>query len=181
MDSLELLSIKSIVQAPCVIGLIATKVTTLIFTRAAEAVDSRMSTHKLILYVLVSVADANQSADAAHIEFKSWKQSPPSERRRLLLKTADILESMTPQFIEVMAQEVGVSGFWAGFNVHLAANVFREAAAMVTQIQGEATPKDKPGALSMTIRQPVGAVLSIVPWNNSVANDAIQTLFLLRA
>jgi salicylaldehyde dehydrogenase len=115
-----------------------------------------------------SVADANQSADAAHIAFKSWKQSPPSERRRLLLKTADILESMTPQFIEVMAQEVGASGLWAGFNVHLAANVFREAAALATQIQGETIPTDKPGALSMTIRQPVGAVLSIVPWNGTV-------------
>jgi salicylaldehyde dehydrogenase len=67
-----------------------------------------------------------------------------------------------------MAAEVGAAALWAGFNVHLAANLFREAASMVTQIQGETIPTDKPGALSMTIRQPVGVVLSIVPWNGPV-------------
>jgi acyl-CoA reductase-like NAD-dependent aldehyde dehydrogenase len=39
---------------------------------------------------------------------------------------------------------------------------------MVTQIQGETIPTDKPGALSMAVRQPVGAILSIVPWNGPV-------------
>ena len=75
---------------------------------------------------------------------------------------------MTPQFIEAMGAEVGASGLWAGFNVFLAGNVFREAASMVTQIQGETIPTDKPGTLSMTVRQPVGVVLSIVPWNGPV-------------
>lgn len=115
-----------------------------------------------------SVADANRAVDSAQQAFKAWKNSPPSERRRLLLKAADILEAKTPQFIETMAQEVGASALWAGFNVHLAANVFREAASLATQIQGETIPTDKPGALSMTLRQPVGVILSIVPWNGTV-------------
>jgi salicylaldehyde dehydrogenase len=114
------------------------------------------------------VVDADLAAVSSHEAFKSWKRSAPSERRRLLLKAADILESKTPQFIEVMAAEVGASALWAGFNVHLAANVFREAAALATQIQGETIPTDKPGALSMTLRQPVGVILSIVPWNGTV-------------
>lgn len=67
-----------------------------------------------------------------------------------------------------MAAEVGAPALWAGFNVMLAANVFREAASLATQIQGETLPTDKPGALSMTVRQPVGVVLSIVPWNGPV-------------
>jgi salicylaldehyde dehydrogenase len=115
-----------------------------------------------------SVADAMKAAESAHIAFKAWRNSPPSERRRLLLKAADILESKTPQFIEIMAAEVGASGLWAGFNVFLAANVFREAASLATQIQGETIPTDKPGALSMTIRQPVGVILSMAPWNGTV-------------
>ncbi|CAM3733270.1 aldehyde dehydrogenase [Polaromonas hydrogenivorans] len=114
------------------------------------------------------VEDAVAAADSAHTAFQSWRNTAPSERRRLLLKTADILESKTPQFIEVMAAEVGAAALWAGFNVHLAANLFREAASMVTQIQGETIPTDKPGALSMTVRQPVGVILSIVPWNGPV-------------
>lgn len=114
------------------------------------------------------IADATRAADCAGAALKSWRRSPPSERRRLLLKTADILEAKTPQFIEAMAAEVGASALWAGFNVHLAANVFREAASLATQIQGETIPTDKPGTLSMTIRQPAGVILSIVPWNGTV-------------
>jgi salicylaldehyde dehydrogenase len=67
-----------------------------------------------------------------------------------------------------MAKEVGASALWAGFNVMLAANLFREAASLATQIQGETIPTDKPGALSITVRQPVGVILSIVPWNGPV-------------
>ncbi|HCY15715.1 MAG: dehydrogenase [Curvibacter sp. GWA2_64_110] len=114
------------------------------------------------------VNDAASAVDSANAAFKIWRRSAPSERRRLLLKAADILESKTPLFIEAMAQEVGASALWAGFNVHLAANVFREAASLATQIQGETIPTDKPGALSMTLRQPVGVILSIVPWNGTV-------------
>jgi salicylaldehyde dehydrogenase len=114
------------------------------------------------------VEDALAAVNSAQTAFLSWRNSAPSERRRLLLKAADVLESRTPQFIEVMAAEVGAAALWAGFNVHLAANLFREAAGMVTQIQGETIPTDKPGALSMTVRQPVGVVLSIVPWNGPV-------------
>ena len=115
-----------------------------------------------------SIHDAKKAADSAQAANKTWRLSPPSERRRLLLKAADILESKPPKFIETMAAEVGASALWAGFNVHLAANVFREAASLATQIQGETIPTDKPGALSMTIRQPVGVILSMVPWNGTV-------------
>jgi salicylaldehyde dehydrogenase len=114
------------------------------------------------------IEDARKAAESAHAAYKTWRLSPPSERRRLLLKTADILESKTPKFIETMAAEVGASALWAGFNVHLAANVFREAASLATQIQGETIPTDKPGALSMTVRQSVGVIFSMVPWNGTV-------------
>lgn len=115
-----------------------------------------------------NVSDANAAVDSAQKAFQSWSLTGPTERRRLLNKTADILESMSPEFIDVMAKEVGASGLWAGFNVFLAANVFREAASLATQIQGETLPTDKPGTISMTVRQPVGVILSIAPWNGPV-------------
>lgn len=115
-----------------------------------------------------SVSDANAAVDSAAKAYKTWRKSSPSERRRIMLKAADALEARTPAFIETMAAEVGASALWAGFNVHLAANLFREAAGLATQTQGETIPTDKPGALSMTVRQPVGVILSIVPWNGPV-------------
>ncbi|GGB75068.1 aldehyde dehydrogenase [Shewanella inventionis] len=115
-----------------------------------------------------SVKDANHAAEVAQKAFESWSQTGPSERRNILLKAADILESKTAEFIDAMAKEVGSSSLWAGFNVMLAANVFREAACLATQIQGETIPSDKPGTLSMTIREPVGVILSIAPWNGPI-------------
>ncbi|MGX1101157.1 aldehyde dehydrogenase [Amorphus sp. MBR-141] len=112
--------------------------------------------------------DATLAADSAHAAFAAWSRTGPTERRRILLAAADCLEAKTAEFISVMASEIGASQLWAGFNVMLAANLFREAASLATQIQGETIPTDKPGTLSMTVRQPVGAVLSIVPWNGPV-------------
>ena len=67
-----------------------------------------------------------------------------------------------------MMAEIGATAGWAGFNVHLAAGMLREAAAMTTQIAGEVIPTDMPGNLAMSFRQPVGVVLGIAPWNAPV-------------
>jgi salicylaldehyde dehydrogenase len=115
-----------------------------------------------------TVADAVKAADSAAIAFRTWSKTSPTERRTLLLKAADALEQRTPAFIEAMAQEVGAGQVWSGFNVVLAAGLFREAAGLVTQLQGGTIPSDKPGAISMTVRQPAGVVLSMVPWNGPV-------------
>jgi benzaldehyde dehydrogenase (NAD) len=115
-----------------------------------------------------SVGDAVKAADAAAAAFKTWSQTGPGERRALLLKAADALEAKTPQFVEAVAAETGATGMWAGFNVHLAAGMIREAASLTTQISGEVIPSDVPGSLAMGVRQPAGVVLGIAPWNAPV-------------
>lgn len=112
--------------------------------------------------------DARDAADSAHAAFATWSRTGPTERRRILLRAADILESKIGDFASAMALEIGSAEPWSGFNVMGSAALFREAAGLVTQIQGETIPTDKPGALSMTLRQPVGVILSIVPWNGPV-------------
>lgn len=115
-----------------------------------------------------TVADANKAAAAAGEAFKSWSQVGPTERRRILLAAADNLEARIGEISAAMAAETGASALWSGFNVMGSGGLIREAAALTTQIQGETIPTDKPDTLSMTIRQPVGAVLSIVPWNGPI-------------
>ncbi|MDP1585741.1 MAG: aldehyde dehydrogenase family protein, partial [Bradyrhizobium sp.] len=100
------------------------------------------------------IADVKRAADAAAAAFLAWSATGPSQRRMILLKAADVLASKTPQFIELMAAETGSTAGWAGFNVHLAAGMLREAASMTTQISGEVIPSDKPGCIAMAIRQP---------------------------
>ncbi len=115
-----------------------------------------------------TVADAVAAVDAAAEAFKSWSLTGPGERRALLAKAADALEAQGDAFAQAMAAETGSSAIWAGFNVHLAADMLREAAAITTQIGGEVIPSNVPGSVAMAVRQPAGVVLAIAPWNAPV-------------
>lgn len=112
-----------------------------------------------------SVEDARAAADAAAAAFPKWAAIGPSERRAKLAKAADLLEARAVQFATILTTETGATGGWGHFNVHLAAGMLREAAAMTTQITGEVVPSDVPGSMSMALRTPVGVVLGIAPWN----------------
>ncbi|GGX31572.1 salicylaldehyde dehydrogenase [Pigmentiphaga litoralis] len=115
-----------------------------------------------------TVEDAVRAADAAARAFETWRHVGPSERRALLMKAAAALEAKTDAFIAAMAAETGASAMWSGFNVHLAAGMFLEAAALTTQISGEIIPSDVPGSVAMAVRQGAGVVLGMAPWNAPV-------------
>lgn len=112
-----------------------------------------------------TVADANAACDAAQAAFPAWSSLGPNARRAVLMKAAAELEARAPQFVEAMMGEIGATQGWAGFNLALAAGIVREAAAMTTQITGEIIPSDKLGCIAMAMREPVGVMLGIAPWN----------------
>jgi len=113
-------------------------------------------------------ADALDAVEAAAAAFATWRNTGPNERRALLLKASQALEAKCEAIVAAAAAETGASSQWAEFNVHLAASMYREAAGLTTQIVGEVIPSDVPGSLAMGVRQPVGVVLSIAPWNAPV-------------
>ncbi len=115
-----------------------------------------------------SLADAAAAADAARAALPGWSALGPNARRGLRLAAADALQKRAPDFIAAMAAETGATAPWAGFNVHLAAGMMREAAALTTQVAGEVIPSDQPGCLALAVRRPAGVVLGIAPWNAPV-------------
>jgi benzaldehyde dehydrogenase (NAD) len=112
-----------------------------------------------------TLADARAAADAAQKAFPAWSARGPNDRRAMLNKAAAALESRTADFVAAMMAETGATEGWVRFNLMLAASMIREAAALTTQISGEVIPSDKPGCIAMAIREPVGVVLGIAPWN----------------
>jgi acyl-CoA reductase-like NAD-dependent aldehyde dehydrogenase len=112
-----------------------------------------------------AVADGVAAADAAAAAFPAWSTLGPSARRAKLLRAADVLESQAGRFVEAVTTETGATAGWTHFNVFLAAGMLREAASMTSQITGEVIPSDVPGSLAMSVRQPVGVVLGLAPWN----------------
>ena len=113
-------------------------------------------------------ADAVAAVASAAAAFPKWAAVGPSERRARLLDAAGIIERRADVFVTAMAEETGATAGWARFNIELASNMLREAAAATTQIGGELIPSDKPGMTAFALRQPVGVVLGIAPWNAPV-------------
>ena len=114
------------------------------------------------------VADVDRAVESAAKAFPSWAAMSPTDRRVLLLNAADVMHRKGDAFASIMTEEIGATTQWAHFNVMLAANMLREAAAMTTQISGEVIPSDKPGTLAMAVRKPVGVCVGIAPWNAPV-------------
>src|SRR5262249_42410907 len=112
-----------------------------------------------------SQADALAAVESAAAAFRGWASTGPNQRRAVLSASAHLLLKRAAEFTDLMMSEGGAAASWVGFNVHLAAGMLREAAAITTQIKGEVIPADKPGCFSMAVRRPAGVVLSIAPWN----------------
>jgi aldehyde dehydrogenase (NAD+) len=110
-------------------------------------------------------ADAKRAVDAATAAFPEWSQSLPAERRSLFLKAADILEAKQEDIVAVLAEETGCTFGFAMFQSMFTPGLLREAAGQVHQAAGDIIPSDLPGALHLAIRQPVGVVTGIAPWN----------------
>ncbi|WP_172330028.1 aldehyde dehydrogenase [Mangrovicoccus sp. HB161399] len=114
------------------------------------------------------VDDALRAVAAAEAAFPAWSRTGPETRRAILMKAADIMEARSRDFVDAMVEETGATTVWAGFNVHLAAGILREAGAMATQGGGEVIPSNKPGTLAMAVARPRGVCLGIAPWNAPV-------------
>lgn len=112
-----------------------------------------------------SAADATKAVDAAAAAFGEWSSTNVLHRRKIFLRAADLLEDRAEQAVELMADEVGGTRPWALFNVDLAANVLREAAAGLTGPRGEVLSSSDDGEWSFALRQPAGVVAGFAPWN----------------
>jgi acyl-CoA reductase-like NAD-dependent aldehyde dehydrogenase len=109
--------------------------------------------------------DARRAIEAAAEAFPAWSQTPPAARQALFLKAADILESRRDEIVELLARETGCTFGFGMFQMGFTPGLLRQAANAGYQATGEVIPSDMPGAFAMGLRQPVGVVGAIAPWN----------------
>ena len=135
---------------------------------ACAAADNATYTRLNPVASAASQQDTERAAQSAAAAFPGWRDTSPGERRRLLLAAADALEHRREQFVATLHAETGATEQWAGFNVHLGAEILREAAALTTQIEGQVIPSNTPGNIALATRQGTGVVLGMAPWNAPV-------------
>jgi phenylacetaldehyde dehydrogenase len=117
--------------------------------------------------------DIDRAVKAARTAFETgrWSQLTASERGRLIWKLADLLEENIEEFATLESLDNGKPLTVArAADVPLAVDLFRYFAGWATKIEGNTIPISvpyTPGAkyLAYTLREPVGVVGQIIPWN----------------
>ncbi|MBY6685631.1 aldehyde dehydrogenase [Rhodococcus sp. BP-149] len=112
-----------------------------------------------------SVADVDKAVTAAAEAFADWSSRPPSARRAVLSTAARLMRERADELVAMMSREMGATLPWCRFNVHVATTMLDEAAAQAYSAVGEVIPSDVPGLTALGVRQPVGVVVGIAPWN----------------
>src|SRR6202163_4319103 len=111
--------------------------------------------------------DINRAVKSARAAFETgpWSKLTPSERGRMIWKLGDLLEQNLEEFAELEMLDNGKPLKIARVaDVPLAVDLFRYMAGWATKIEGNTIPIAGK-YLAYTLRQPVGVVGQIIPWN----------------
>ena len=113
--------------------------------------------------------DVDRAVRAARKAFDEgpWPKMSPSARGKLIWKLGDLLEQHLEEFAEIESMDNGKPLAVARVaDVPLAVDLFRYMAGWSTKIMGSTFPIGFPGEyLSYTLREPIGVVGQIIPWN----------------
>ena len=117
--------------------------------------------------------DIDLAVSAARKCFDSgkWHSVPPNEKGKIIWKIAELIDDHTEELAQLESLDNGKPvAIAAGADVALSSDIFRYMAGWATKIEGETIPISvpyTPGAQyhSYTLREPVGVVGQIIPWN----------------
>jgi len=123
---------------------------------------------------LADVADmgereTREAIDAASEAFKSWKHTTAADRAAILNRWADLLAEHTEDLAQIMTCEQGKPLSESRGEINYSIAFFRWYAEEAKRIYGDIIPTHQPQLRNLVIKQPVGVVATITPWNFPVA------------
>jgi aldehyde dehydrogenase (NAD+) len=139
------------------------------FTPAADgATEPTLNPHdnsKLADVAMAGRLDVDQAVQAARAAFPAWSAMAAMDRGRLLLKLADAIEAHAGELAKLESLDTGhPMRDTTRLDVPRTAATFRYFGGMADKVEGSVIPVEQ-GFLNYTLRQPVGVVGQIVPWN----------------
>ena len=120
-------------------------------------------------FASATAADVTKAVDAAAKAFPAWKKTPAPHRADILLKAAYLMESRKEEMARTMVREMGKVLKEARGDVQEAIDMAKFMAGEGRRLVGQTVPSELPSKFAMAIRQPLGVVGLITPWNFPVA------------
>lgn len=118
---------------------------------------------------LSSADEARRAVDAARAAFPAWRDTPPPVRGAILFRAQAILDKEREELARLVSREEGKTIREALGEIQRSINVLEYIAAEGRRIGGHTVPSELPNNFCYTVRQPVGVVACITPWNFPVA------------
>jgi acyl-CoA reductase-like NAD-dependent aldehyde dehydrogenase len=114
---------------------------------------------------LAGVADVDRAVEAASAALPAWKRLAAADRGRILLRLADLIEANAEELARLESLDTGHPlRDSRALDVPRTAGCYRYFGGMADKFQGETIPVEA-GFLNYTLREPVGVVGQVVPWN----------------
>jgi acyl-CoA reductase-like NAD-dependent aldehyde dehydrogenase len=108
--------------------------------------------------------DVDRAVAAARAALPGWRAVDPYERGRILQRLADLLETHADELASLESRDAGKAHADAVREIDRAVRTWSYYGGWPTKITGTTNPSD-PGVFSYTLREPVGIVGAITPWN----------------
>ncbi|MCP5034778.1 MAG: NAD-dependent succinate-semialdehyde dehydrogenase [Actinomycetia bacterium] len=113
--------------------------------------------------------DATAAIAAADAAFGSWASTTAYERADILLRAWQLMNDRASELATLMTAEQGKPLRASRFEVGYAADFLRWFAEEARRLSGEWLPSGRPDQRFLTVRQPVGVVAMVTPWNYPIS------------
>ncbi|WP_343320494.1 NAD-dependent succinate-semialdehyde dehydrogenase [Sphingobacterium multivorum] len=117
----------------------------------------------------LKVADCTKAIDAANNAWESWKNTSVLERCNITRKWYDLIQQHKDDLAEIMTLESGKPLSESKVEVDYGSSFVEWFSEEGKRAYGETIPSHKKGTRMLTIRQGIGVVAAITPWNFPLA------------
>ncbi len=123
-----------------------------------------------------TAADVERAVEAAHRAFSEgpWARALPTERGRYLRRLAELLAQKSEELGRTETIDTGKMLKETRWQAKYIAEFFHFYAGAADKVMGSTLPIDKPDMLAMTLREPLGVVAAVVPWNSQLFLVAVK-------
>ncbi len=124
-----------------------------------------------------TAADVDLAVTAAVAAFESWSTTPPEERAKYLTRIGDALGARMDEIATAISKETGMVKWLSQMvQVGLPINSFNQAASLAEFYQFSETVGS-----SLVLREPIGVVACITPWNYPLHQIAAKVAYAMAA
>jgi alpha-ketoglutaric semialdehyde dehydrogenase len=113
--------------------------------------------------------EAREAVAAAREAFLPWRDTPAPSRGRIVAKAALLMEQQKEELARLLTREEGKSIKDSLGEVQKSINILEFMAGEARRIGGETLPSEFPKNFAYTLKQPLGVVAAITPWNFPVS------------